>query len=178
MEKPSELADSLKPLIETGELSEDIASKILPHLEELDAANAKLYSRTKEAETENKTLKEQLASQQINKQAPNNTEPDVMERLGKIEGIEEKRQFGYQNNLSPEETDYIFSIAKGNGKNPSDMLSDPFVKGGLETIRKQKSVETATPRPSSRQPLVEGKTFNELKPEDKRKNWSKATGAE
>ena len=111
-------------------------------------------------------------------ETPIPVEPDVKDRLYKIEQIEEKRQFGYQNNLSPEETDYLFALAKGSEKKPSELLADTFVKGGLETVRKQKNNESATPRPSSRSPMVEGKSFNELKPEDKRKHWAKVTGAE
>ncbi len=177
MEKPSELMDSLKPLIDTGELSQEVADKIFPALTQLEEANSKLYVRTKNAEDNEKTLKEQIAIAQSNK-VTTETEPDVTERIGRLEQTEEKRQFGYQNNLSPEETDYVFSIARGSNKKPSEVLGDSFVKGGLDTVRKQKGIESATPRPSARAPMIEGKTFSELNPNDKRKNWSKATGAE
>jgi len=60
---------------------------------------------------------------------------------------EKKRQFGYENSLSPEETDAVFRI------NPSptkETLKDPFVEGGLAKLKSMKRVENNTPGSSSR----------------------------
>lgn len=91
-----------------------------------------------------------------------------------LKTIETKRQFGYENNLSPEETDMLF---KFNPKPTKEDLNNPFVKGGLEAIRAQRRVENNTPSPSNNAPKFNGKSFNELAPEEKSKNWAELVKA-
>lgn len=91
-------------------------------------------------------------------------------RLSKLELLEAKRQFAWENNLSPEETDKVFAIT---GNKPSkDILKDPFVQSGLEGIRASKRVADATPSPSGRAKKYEGKSFDELSTDEQKQNYS------
>jgi len=103
-------------------------------------------------------------------------DPDVIgqmqSKLETLSAAEEKRQFGYQHKLSPEETDHAFAFAKGLGKKPHEVLDNTFFKSGLQALRQQQRASGAIPGPSNRSFQVEGKTFNELKPEDKKKNFA------
>jgi hypothetical protein len=88
------------------------------------------------------------------------SDPEIVNRLSKIEQIEAKRQFGFENSLSPEETDWIF---KSTGGKPSkEDLGNPFIKAGLEGYRQSKRVENNTPGTSSKGFLHTGKTFADL----------------
>lgn len=72
---------------------------------------------------------------------------DIATTVKQLKLAEDKRKFGYENGLSPEETDAIFKI----NPNPTkETLEDPFVKGGLERIRQQSRVDDNTPRTSRR----------------------------
>lgn len=105
---------------------------------------------------------------------PANDELDaVKSSLGKLEQIEQKRQFGYSHKLDPEEADQVFAFAQGMGISPKDALEKPFLKAALEAGRAQKRAEGAIPGASHRSPTVEGKSWNEMKPDDRRKNFSK-----
>lgn len=95
---------------------------------------------------------------------------DAGTRLSRLEQAEAKRMFGYENNLSPEETDAVFRL----NPNPTkETLADPFVKGGLEAIRARKRVENATPSPSNRSSAVDGKVWTEMTAEERAKNFTK-----
>lgn len=106
---------------------------------------------------------------------PHNTEGDKKadERLSRLEQSEEKRTFGHAHGLSPEEVDNVFASAKGLGIDPKAALEKPFVKAGIAEIRRAVRVDGATPGPSSRSPVVEGKSFKDMKPEDRRANFGK-----
>lgn len=68
--------------------------------------------------------------------------PGVEDRLSQIELTEQKRSFGYQNQLSPDETDLVFKYTE----NPTrETLNDPFIQGGLERIRRDKRIADNTP---------------------------------
>lgn len=103
----------------------------------------------------------------------NTLEKDVAQ----IKQSEEKRQFGYDHSLSPEETDKVFAFATGVGKKPAEVLDDPFVKSGVAAIRTSKRNASATPGISSRLPVVEGKTFEKMNEDERRANFGKMTGA-
>lgn len=89
---------------------------------------------------------------------------------------EEKRQFGHEHSLSPDETDRVFGYAKGVAKKPVEVLEDPFIKTGLQAFRQQNRATAGTPGASRRSPMVEGKSFHELPPEDRRKNFESVVG--
>ena len=91
---------------------------------------------------------------------------DIRQTVKQLELAEQKRQFGYTNKLSPEETDYMFKI---NPNPTSELLSDPFIKGGLEAIRKSKRVEENTPAFGSRSQRFEITKKADMTSEDKQK---------
>lgn len=87
----------------------------------------------------------------------------------KLEMIEAKRQFGYENSLSPEETDYIFKFT--GGKPDKSALENPFVKSGIEGFRASKRVEANTPGSTSRSPIFQGKEFKEMTEDERKKSY-------
>jgi len=84
---------------------------------------------------------------------------DIRLTVKELQMAEKKRQFGYENSLSPEETDAVFKLSPNPTK---DILEDSFVKGGLASLRAKKRVENNTPsssRPASfKLPSKEGST--------------------
>lgn len=73
------------------------------------------------------------------------TEPDndLSETVKRLELSERKRTFAAQYGLSVEETDAVFNFS---GNNPTkETLENPFIKAGIESLRKQKSVESNIP---------------------------------
>lgn len=102
-------------------------------------------------------------------------DPDIVGSLqsdvAELKTEREKRQFGHAHGLSPEEVDRAFALATGMNKKPKEVLEDQFFKAGLETLRKQQRANGAIPGPSNRSPMVDGKPFNEMKREDKIKNF-------
>lgn len=99
--------------------------------------------------------------------------PEIVNTVEKLRIAEEKRQFGHSRSLTPEETDNVYAVALGLGIKPDQALDHPFVKQGLEAMRHQARITGATPGPSSRSPIVEGKSFNEMNEADKKKNFGK-----
>ena len=86
----------------------------------------------------------------------------------------EKRNFQYTNNLSPAETDKVFALAKGMSKSPDEILKDDFVSAGIEGLRAKAKQDDATPMPSvSSATVVSGKTWGDMKPEERKQNWEK-----
>jgi hypothetical protein len=96
----------------------------------------------------------------------------LVNSVKKLETIEAKRQFGYENSLSPEETDFIFKFS--NGKPDKTVLENPFVKSGLEGFRASKRVEDNTPGSTSRSPIFQGKEFKEMTDDERRKSFEDA----
>jgi hypothetical protein len=140
--------------------SEDVEA-LKAKLQQKDAINRQLLARAKKAEQEKKqNFDKPIIKKQENKQ------DDIRQTVQELKVAEEKRQFGYANGLSPEETDYIFKI----NPNPTEeLLKDDFVKGGLEAIRTKKKVETNTPALNSRSPRFELPKKKDLSVDDKQK---------
>lgn len=103
--------------------------------------------------------------------------PKLEETVAELQLSEEKRKFAHANNLSPEETDSVYSFAKGNGVKPADALKHTFVKSGIEAMRRDSANANATPGASGRAPLVEGKSFGQMKPDERRKNFEAVVAA-
>lgn len=78
-----------------------------------------------------------------------------------------KRQFGFDNGLSPEETDIAFKYS--NGKLSKEMLEDSFFKAGLESLRAKKRLESNLPGSNSRSSVFREKSFSETPEEDRKK---------
>ena len=79
-----------------------------------------------------------------------------------------KREFGFANNLSPEETDIVYRF---DGKNPGEALKNPFIKTGLEAFRNQKKAEASSLSPSSRAPKLAQDDFNKMTSEERQKSF-------
>lgn len=110
-------------------------------------------------------LKKKMSTQTII-QPKQEHEDEVVKTVQRLSMLEEKRQFGFENQLSPEETDFIFKFSS---KPTKEILSDPFVKAGLDGYRQSKRLENNTPSTSSRSPIFTDKPFEELSEDDRRK---------
>jgi len=92
-------------------------------------------------------------------------------RLQAIEISNAKRDFGYNNNLSPIETDLVFKFA--NGKPTAKTLENPFVKGGLEHLRTSNNLKDNLSQGSGASTFeVEGKKWDDLKSDEKQSNFA------
>jgi hypothetical protein len=175
-QKPDMGDEELEDLVTDGDdlTAEELKAKLVKERELLkEAIQTKKNWRTKYEELQKSAVKPETLP------TPTETKPDeeVVARISKLETVEQKRQFGYANGLSPEETDKAFAYAKGLEIKPEDALKDEFFKNALDSHRSSERQSGNTPRPSSRLPRVEGKTFEEMKPDEKRKNWAKLNGA-
>lgn len=98
-------------------------------------------------------------------------EDELAQRLQRLEQSDEKRTFGYENNLSPEETDRVFAYANGNNMEPSEALKDPFIKSGLKALRREKRAGDNAPSSSSSSPTF--KVKQDLSQQEKQKEFEK-----
>lgn len=130
--------------------------EVQAQLKRKDEIIRQLTARAKKAEAKEPRL--------ITKEDKGND--DIRQTVQSLQLAETKRQFGYQNGLSPEETDHIFKI---NSNPTKEILEDPFVKGGLQAIRAKRRVEDNTPQTSSRSPKFELPKKEDLTPDDKQK---------
>ena len=94
---------------------------------------------------------------------------EVIQSVKKLEVIEAKRQFGYENSLSPEETDFLFKFT--GGKPDKTVLENPFVKSGIEGFRASKRVEDNTPSSTSRSPVFQGKEFKDMSDDERKSSF-------
>lgn len=94
---------------------------------------------------------------------------EVIKDVATLKSAEEKRQYGYQHELSPEETDKVFQLA--GGKPTVETLKDPFIIAGLEAMRASKRVDKNIPGASRGAKLYGGKPFAELDKAGKQKAW-------
>lgn len=143
-------------------------------LARLEETNKKLFERAKGAETQVKELKAKIPAELPKPEKPYGEE--LTKKVEKLEQIETKRQFGYKHQLSPEETDLLFRFA--GDQDPSKTLEDQDFKDVLENRRRRSKVADAIPSSTNRTISVEGKTFADLTPEERRKNWKKITKQE
>lgn len=145
-------------------------------LERLESTNRKLYERAKAAEGELKEIKPKYQDL-IKKPVEKPTAPDeVTSRIDKLEISERKRQFGYRHNLSPDETDLLWRMS--GDKTPDETLKEQDFQDVLESRRRRARVAEAIPSGTNRTVSVEGKSFKEMTPEERQKNWGKITGRE
>lgn len=98
---------------------------------------------------------------------------EIVKSVKRLEEIESKRQFGFENQLSPEETDFVYKIS--GGKPTKEILEDPFVKSGLEGYRSKKRLEANTPSGSSSSSIFKSKQFNEMSKDEQRKAFEEAS---
>ena len=60
---------------------------------------------------------------------------------------------------------------QGKGQSILEVAKDPFVKGGIDTLRTDKKVEQAMPNPSSGSVKVDKKTWADMSKDERRKNF-------
>lgn len=147
-----ELELELEPETTTEGEAVDWKAKAL----ELEQKNKQLYARLKKPA---KAEKPSLKSEEFG---------EIRNAVSDVVLWKQKMQYGYEHGLSPEETEKVFQFAKAPTK---ETLDDPFIKAGLAAIRKERRIAEATPSPTGRSSKVEGKSFGELKPEERAKNF-------
>lgn len=102
--------------------------------------------------------------------AKENVRLDAIEaRQKSLDKIEQKRQFGYQNNLTPDEVDIVYRIVQ---RPKAATLKDPVIMGALQGYRDSKDAKENTPGGRGRTFQVGNKDFKDLKPEEKRDNFA------
>jgi hypothetical protein len=135
--------------------------------QKLEETNRKLFERAKKAELELRELKRK----------PLTTKPELDDEIvadvKELKLSEKKRQFGFKHGLSPEETDRLFRFA--GETDPAEALKDSFFQAGLKETRREAKVASAIPSSSPGTIKVSGKTFAEMTPEEREKNWGKIT---
>lgn len=146
-------------------LDEEVIEEESEDSEDKDAIIAKKDSVIKQLTA--RLHKKNSENKNFNKPEPRKeSKDDIRQTVEQLKLAESKRQFGYANKLSPEETDYMFKI---NPNPTSELLNDPFIKGGLEAIRKSKRVEENTPRFGSRSQRFEVVNKKDMTADDKQK---------
>lgn len=138
---------------------EDLKAK----LEAEAVARRQLTARAKAAEEKN--------AQYEQKKQLKTEDTDIKSTVQSLKLAEDKRQFGYEHNLSPVEVDAIFKV----NPNPTkETLEDPFVKGGLSAVRSKGKVENNIPRASrGNSPLASRKKLSEMTPNEKQDAFEK-----
>lgn len=107
----------------------------------------------------------------VKKELPDTDDGDDLRKdVESLKQSEKKRAFGYEHQLSPEETDKIFQL---NPNPTAETLKDPFVKAGLDAIRRQKRVDENTPSSSSKSNPALSKKFKDMNPNERNAEWQK-----
>lgn len=108
---------------------------------------------------------------------PSSKEPavddEIIRTVKNLDLMEKKRQFGYENELSPEETDFVFKIT--GGKPTKEILKDPFVKNGIDGFRQSKRIADNTPGSTSRSPVFGTKNFAEMTDDERKAQFNEAS---
>ena len=149
--------DKAKPITK-GEFKEwQKAQKALA----LKAANSKNAARRVASKKGNLSAKEPKLNDRLS---------TIEQNQAKLDLIERKRQFAYENNLSPKETDMVFKMTK---RPTAKFLQDPFISAGLKALRSSQNIRDNTPGAGGRPVFkVEGKDFKDLKSDEKQANFA------
>lgn len=106
-----------------------------------------------------------------------NPPPKANDRLDRVERtlqhtalLEKKRDFGYKNNLSPDEVDVVFRLTS---RPTSKFLQEPQVKGAIEGLRAHRNVRNNTPGSTGQTFKTSvGKDWKDLKDDEKQANFA------
>ena len=127
-----------------------------------------VFARTKAAEEKAKTLQAELEKY---KKPPLTEKPDdIRATVAELKMAETKRQYGYENGLSPEETDFVFKFSSQPSK---DTLNDVAIKGALQAIRAKKKVSDNTPKASRSSGFQFSAKKSELSADEKQAEYEK-----
>lgn len=113
---------------------------------------------------ENAKKSQKQEAKPVKKTAIANPEGDLRAEIEALKLAERKRQFGYEHGLSPKETDRVFQI---NSDPDTDTLKDPFIKAGIEALRRQDRVANNSLAPSAKSGTFNPKKFNKLSAQEK-----------
>lgn len=116
-------------------------------------------------------LKKKLTTQPIINKVEHTDE--IVETVKSLKMLEDKRQFGFEHGLSPQETDYAFKVSSG--KPTKETIEDPFFKAGLDGLRAKQRLENNTPSSSSRSAIFQNKDFKEMSDDERRKAFEEAS---
>lgn len=108
----------------------------------------------------------------ITKPSPDAARLENLEKtVAETQMLEKKRNFGYENNLSPKQTNYVFKLTK---RPTPKFLAQPHVKAALEAIKSQENVRRNTPSGSGNKGYQppEGKKWTELPPEQRQSSFA------
>lgn len=93
----------------------------------------------------------------------------IEKSLGEISLTNRKRDFGFQNSLSPDEVDFVF---RQTSRPTKKFLETPYVRGAIEAMRAESNVRANTPSSGGRTFGPKGKSWSELEPGDKQANFA------
>lgn len=163
---------------ELTELDKLIAEEETAAKAETPTPSTDLEKRLKEEEAKKKHWREKAIDPTTNKtykalyeeaMSKPQVVPDVSERLDRIE-LSTK-------GLDEEAINFIKTYAKGSGKSPGEVLTDPLVQTFLEARKNKQAVQDAIPASSSRTVSVGGKSLMEMTPKEREANWSQIVAA-
>lgn len=106
-----------------------------------------------------------------------NKAPKTEDRLAEIEKrqqradlLERKREFGYNNSLSPKQVDLVFRLSK---RPTSKFLKEPYVQAAIKSIGETANVRENTPGGSGRAFKSQGnKSWDKLSDQEKQDNFA------
>lgn len=96
---------------------------------------------------------------------------DLKKTVEKLQLSEEKRKAGDRHKLSSDETDLLFQMSGNDPSRVDEIFKTDFFQAGLTGLRAKAATDSATPGPSNRSPQVEGKSFNQMNEDERRKNF-------
>lgn len=137
-----------------AEVSEDVDA-LKAKLADLEHKNKQLYARLKK-EPE-KAEKKPSYSQPV----------EDSDWKQKIEFITTKGR-----NLDAEDVDEVIAYAKGKGISYEEALNSAVIKAHLKVKQTREKIANATPHSSSKSTVVNGKTWDEMSEDERRKNYT------
>lgn len=137
-----------------AEVSEDVDA-LKAKLAELEHKNKQLYARLKK-EPE-KVEKKPFYSQPV----------EDSDWKQKIEFITTKGR-----SLDAEDVDEVIAYAKGKGISYEEALNSAVIKAHLKVKQHREKIANATPHSSSKSTVVNGKTWDEMSEDERRKNYT------
>lgn len=151
-----ELDDEIQDTDETtAEVSEDVEA-LKAKLAELEHKNKQLYARLKKE------------PEKVVKKPFNNSQPvEDSDWKQKIEFITTKGR-----SLDAEDVDEVIAYAKGKGISYEEALNSQVIKAHLKVKQTREKIANATPHSSSKSTVVNGKTWDEMSEDERRKNYT------
>lgn len=137
-------------------------------LEELRAYKAQQEEAQAQAERNR-----EAAQRRLSQKKPTNVNNTVLKDIAEIKFARKIDTFAEENGLTRTQAERILKIEPNA---TADTLKDPFYAEGLKAIARKERVENATPGASS-QVSVNGKSFKDMTPDERKANFSKFTGA-